>query len=317
MEVDGDEVADEVIAAWPSRIPPTVSVNSNLYDKTNLNAKIRGLFQSCSRNIQFRDHLSCVQRILRDLAESPRALPAILQKYNFNPILNLRFRTPPSVTLDQLVFTRPPPELRQQRDQPPRPIMAEMTPSLSGFHELQLLIATVQGNPKDVFQHYASDLESSARHFRNEVLQAPTQVGTQNPSDEMVKIIEDIHTFSIDSFAETLARIKEILRLTGESDQALERSGQWPRITTDALLRSIASTSLIKLTGPWKKCLVRLALLLLELQRTQRLLLLAVDGSHEEFHKELENGRLGFGLCGGWDPEAQPDWILIQACFSE
>ena len=317
LEVDGDEVADEVIAAWPSRTPPTVSVDSNLYDKTNLNAKIRRLFQSCSRNIQFRDHLGRVQRILRDLAASPRALPGILQKYNFNPVLNLRFRTPPSVTLDQLVFSRPPPELRQQRDQPPRPITAETTPPLSGSRELQLLIATVQGSPKDVFQHYASDLGSSARHFSNEVSQAPTQVGMQNPCDEMVKIVGDIHTSSRDSFAETLARIKETLRPTGESDQALERSGQWPRITTDALFRSIASTSLIKLTGPWKKCLVGLALLLLELQRARRLLLLAVDGPHEEFYKELENGGLGFELCGGWDPEAQPDWILIQVCFSE
>ena len=67
----------------------------------------------------------------------------------------------------------------------------------------------------------------------------------------------------------------------------------------------------IKLTGPWKRCLVQLALLLLELQRARRLLRLAIDGQHEDFYKELGNGG-----CDGWDPEAQPDWILIQGCFS-
>ena len=43
----------------------------------------------------------------------------------------------------------------------------------------------------------------------------------------------------------------------------------------------------------------------------RRLLRLAVDGQHEGFYKELGNGG-----CDGWDPEAQPDWILIQGRFS-
>jgi hypothetical protein len=114
-----------------------------------------------------------------------------------------------------------------------------------------------------------------------------------------------------DCFVDNLASIKEKLGPSGKRDLVLERSGQWPRITTEALFRCVASTSQVKLTGPWKTCLVRLALLLLELQRARRLRRLAVDGLHEEFYKELDNG--GYD---GWDPEAQPDWILIQVCFS-
>ena len=261
LEADGEKVANQVVAEWPSPTPPSVSLDSNLYDRTSLNAKIRELFQSCSRNAQFRDHLSRVRRILRGLAASSRALLAVLPRYRFDPILNIRFRMPPSVTLDQLVFTRPPPVL-QLRGQLPHFAAAEAAPSSSGSHDLRRLIAIVQGNPKDVFQHqYASDLESSARHFCNEVLQAPkSQVVMEETSAEVVEILEGYHLACRDIFADNLACVKDILGPSGESDQALERSGQWPRITTEALFRCVASTSLIKLTGPWKKCLVRLAL---------------------------------------------------------
>ena len=138
-----------------------------------------------------------------------------------------------------------------------------------------------------------------------------SQVVMEETSEEVVEILEGYHLACRDIFVDNLTCVKDILGPSGESDQALERSGQWPRITTEALFRCVASTSLIKLTGPWKKCLVRLALFLLELQRTRRLLRLAVDGLHEEFYKELDNGG-----CDGWDPEAEPDWILIQVCLS-
>ena len=311
LNADAKKVANQVLTAWPSPTPPTVSLDSNSYYGRSLNDHIRGLFESCSRNIEFRDHLTRVRAILRDLEASSRAPPAALPIYKFDPVLNIRFHMPPSVTLDQLIFTRPPPTL-QPRDQLPHFTAAEATPSSSGSHELQRLIATVQGNPKDVFQHqYASDLESSARYFCKEISQAPTsQVVMEEPSDEAVELLVDYHMLCRESFVDSLIRVKDTLGPSGESGRVLERSGQWPRITTEALFRCIASTSPIKPTGPWKTCLVRLALFLLELQRARRLLRLAVDGLHEEFYKELENG--GYD---GWDPEAQPDWILIQACF--
>jgi hypothetical protein len=315
LEKDADKVADQVLAAWPS--PPTVSLDSNSYYGMIFNNQIRELFQSCSRNIQFRDHLTRVQGILCDLQvdANSRAPPAALPTYKYHPdtgLNNRRFHTPPSVTLDQLIFTRPPPEL-QLRDQLPHFTTAKTTPSSPGSHELQRLIATVQGDPKDVFQHqYASDLESSARYFCSEISEAPTsQVVMEESSDEAVEGLVVYYTACRDCFAENLASIKKTLGPSSESDRVLEQSGQWPRITTEALFRCIASTSPIKLTGPWKTCLVRLALLLLELQRARRLRRLAVDGLHEEFYKELDNG--GYD---GWDPEAQPDWILIQVCFS-
>ncbi|KAF8554287.1 hypothetical protein OG21DRAFT_1522569 [Imleria badia] len=308
LETDCGKVTEQVVAAWHSRTAPTISLDANAYNGAHLNAGLQGLFQSCSRNVQFRDHLTRVRHILRNLNAASRAQPAALPRYRFDPPLNIHFRMPPSVTTDQLIFTRPPPSL-PSREQLPHFVADEMAASSSGFPELQRLIATIQGNPTDAFQHqYASDLEASAVHFFNEVSQAPaSQVLMEEPSKEAVELLVDYHSICKDSFTDSLARIKGILGPSSKSDQALERSGQWPRITTEALFRFIASTSPIKLTGPWKKCLVQLALLLLELQRARRLLRLAVDGHHEDFYKELGNGG-----CDGWDPEAQPDWILIQ-----
>ncbi|KAF8425082.1 hypothetical protein L210DRAFT_3567617, partial [Boletus edulis BED1] len=309
LHADANSVADQVVEAWPaSRIPPTVSLNPDAYDCTQLNSSIRTLFQSCSRNVQLWEHLARVQDILRDLKARSRALP--LPRYRFDPSLNIRFRTPPLVTLDQLMFIRPPPPV-QPRDRLLHFIAGEMPSSSSGFHELQRLITTIQGNSTDSFQkQYASDLEASARHFCDEASRTlASQVVMEEPSGEEIELLKDYYRLCRDVFAEAVARIRDILGplASNASDRALEQSGQWPRITTDTLVRCIASTSPINLTRPWKKCLTRLALLLLELQLARRLLHLASSGHYEEFYKELDNGR-----CDGWDPEAEPDWILIQ-----
>ncbi|KAG6375285.1 hypothetical protein JVT61DRAFT_3507 [Boletus reticuloceps] len=168
LHADANSVADQVVKAWSpaSPIPPTVSLDPNAYDCTQLNSSIQTLFQSCSRNVQLWKHLARVQGILHDLSARSRALP--LPRYRFDPSLNIRFRTPPLVTLHQLMFTRPPPPV-QPRDRPSHFIASEMPSSSSGFHELQRLITTIQGNSTDSFQkRYASDLEASARHFCDE-----------------------------------------------------------------------------------------------------------------------------------------------------
>ncbi|KAF8439804.1 hypothetical protein L210DRAFT_3540380 [Boletus edulis BED1] len=305
LDEEANYVADQVVEKWSPDLP-AISIDSDAYDRTRLDSKIQDLSQSCSRNIQLRKHLTRVRNILCGL--DPESPAAALPRYRFDSILNIRFRMAPSVTLDQLIFTRPPPPV-QPRDQLAHFIAGETTSSSSGFNELQRLITTIQGNTMDPFQQqYASDLETSAQHFSDEVSHAPaSQAVIEDPAGEAIELLVDYYTLCKDGFAEDVARIQDILGPSNESDQALERSGQWPRITANALFRSLASTSIVKLTGPWKKCLIRLALLLLDLQRARRLLRLALSGHREEFYKELNNGG-----CDGWDPEAEPDWILIQ-----
>ncbi|KAF8434569.1 hypothetical protein L210DRAFT_3453923 [Boletus edulis BED1] len=102
--------------------------------------------------------------------------------------------------------------------------------------------------------------------------------------------------------------LKDNLGLTSDlHEQALKKCDQWPSITAADLLRYLASTSPIEIPPHWMKCLIRLALVLLDLQRARRLLRFALDGLDEEFSKELENEG-----CDGWKAEEYPDWLLIQ-----
>ena len=94
---------------------------------------------------------------------------------------------------------------------------------------------------------------------------------------------------------------------TDPRDQVFGRFGCWPAITADGLLRYLASTFLSSIPPHWKKCLTLLALLLLDLQRSRRLLWYALDGLEEELAKELENEG-----CDRRNPEDYPDWLLIQ-----
>jgi hypothetical protein len=113
------------------------------------------------------------------------------------------------------------------------------------------------------------------------------------------------------SYLNSLDILKKTLGPTTDPhEQALHRLGQWPPITADVLLRYLATTSPVDIPPPWKKSLISLALLLLELQRSRRLLRFAQDGLEDEFSKELENEG-----CDGWNPEEFPDWLLIQVAY--
>ena len=97
---------------------------------------------------------------------------------------------------------------------------------------------------------------------------------------------------------------------TDPHEQAHNHFGHWPLVTADVLLRYFASAAPIDTPPPWKKCLTSLALLLLDLQHSRRLLQFSLRGLEQELSEELENEG-----CDRWDPEEFPDWLLIQVCI--
>ena len=161
---------------------------------------------------------------------------------------------------------------------------------------------------QDIFQRrYVSALRTSAECFRRD--NALVAYGeTKLPSAET---LVEYYMSCRDSYIEALECVEQHLGPRNRSQRALVQSGQWPRITADALFRSLASNSAIKLSEDWKACLVQLTLLALELQRARRLLRLHLDNLFEELRRELQNEG-----CDGWDAETHPDRLLIQACLS-
>ena len=155
-------------------------------------------------------------------------------------------------------------------------------------------------------REYLARLDTSAQSVR-----MGSQVTHKVVGENLIEALQKHYVQCRVNYLNSLDILKKTLGPTTDPrEQAIDRFGQWPLITADVLLRYLASTSPIDIPPCWKKCLISLALLLLELRRSRRLLQLALDGLEDEFSKELENEG-----CDGWHAEEYPDWLLIQVGF--
>ena len=222
-------------------------------------------------------------------AEPGLALPHSISYFNES--------LPREITLDQLLCNRPAPELptrsalicdRHDTSSDDTPILDQLFSSLRGDSSFQ--------------REYIAHLNNSAQSLRM-VSQVTDRVG-----EDLVKALGKHYVQCRVNYLDSLDILRKSLGPTTDPhERALHRLGQWPPITADVLLRYLATTSPVGIPPRWKKCLISLALLLLDLQRARRLLRFTLEGHKEEFSKELENEG-----CDGWDPEQYPDWLLIQ-----
>ena len=157
--------------------------------------------------------------------------------------------------------------------------------------------------PDSSFQEeYLAHLDTSAQY-----VQTTHEVAGQDRQD-LIRVRRVHYVQCRDNYLGSLDIVQKSLGPTTDPhEKTIDRLGQWPQITADVLLRYLASTSPIDIPPRWNKSLIWLALLLLELQRSRRLLRFALDGLEEELSKELENKG-----CDGWNAEEYPDWLLIQ-----
>ena len=210
-------------------------------------------------------------------------------------------RTTWPITLDQLFFNRPAPQLP-----PPSTLLHDHDKtSLHGIPALDPLFSSLRTDTS--FQReYLARLDASAQRVRME-----SQMTHKVAGDNLIEALQKHYVQCRVTYLNSLAILKKSLGPTTDPlEQAFDRFAQWPPITANVLLRYLASTSPIDISPHWKKCLISLALLLLELQRSRRLLRFVLDGLEEEFSKELENEG-----CDGWYAEEYPDWLLIQVAF--
>ena len=297
----------QLLNAWPCETPPRCSLNPDLYDMPDLTSKVQSYFSSCYRNVKLKQHLARVQKILNNIhSQAFKFRTPTSFQYSFQPSQSVPSSTSWSLTVDQL-FARPAPSLKSHGRLPPY-TADDTNTSLSGSVPLHQLITAVKANAVNRFQRqYVSALRASAERFGSEV-SLVAHGATELPT---VETLVAHYGRCRASYIEGVSHVKQHLGPRSQSEQALEQSGQWPRITAHALFQSLASNSPIILSDDWKECLIRLTLLALELQRARRLLRLHFDDLREELRRELENEG-----CDGWNAEVHPDWLLIQVCFS-
>jgi hypothetical protein len=301
---DTDATIHQLLNAWPCETPPRCSLNPDAYDVTSLTSNVQSHFSHCYRNLQLKEHLTRVQKLLDNIYSL--ASPTPTPRYSFQASRSIPACSPWSLTVDQL-FARPVPSLQAPGRLPPYAGDDGKT-SLSGSAPLHQLIATVEADTVNTFQRqYVSALRTSAECFGSEI-SLVAHGATKLPT---VETLVAHYSRCRASYIQGLDYVKQSLGPRSQSEQALEQSGQWPRITAHSLFRSLACNSLIMLSEDWKGCLTRLSLLALELQRARRLLRLHFDNLREELHRELQNEG-----CDGWNAESHPDWLLIQVCFS-
>ena len=292
--VPEDDAVKLLLKDWPFRTPPTLkSLGSGCWDVAGLTDSLRQLFYSCYRNFNLREHL------MRVLAEPGLpTLPRPISRYMFNE------RTPWQITLDGLLLNRPPPELTSRAT-----FLRDIHKGNRASYDvpaLDRLFSSTIGTESSFQREYIAQLNASAQRVREETRMTHTVT-----ESNLIEALRKHYARCRVNYMDSLATLKRRLGPTTDPlEQALDRFGQWPPITADVLLRCLASTSPIDLPPRWKKCLISLALLLLELQRSRRLLRFALDGLEEEFSKELENE-----VCDGWNPEEYPDWLVIQVCI--
>ena len=227
-------------------------------------------------------------------------LPYLVSLLRLGSIFNEH--SPRQITLHQLLRDRSAPEL------PARSILlldSHSNTSSSDVSALDQLFCSLRTDHS--FQReYLTHLDASTQHVRVESRMTHKVVG-ENLIEELKKHYVQCRV----NYSDSLDVLKKSLGPTTDPyEEALDLFGQWPPITADVLLRYLANTSPIDIPPRWKKCLTSLSLLLLELQRSRRLLQCALDGLKEEFSKELENEG-----CDGWNAEEYPDWLLIQVGF--
>ena len=301
-DLDTNATVPQLLNAWPCETPPRCPLNPDLYNVSDFTSKVQKHFSSCYHNLKLKEHLTRVQVILNDVNSQASPIPTL--RYSFQPSQSIPSRTSWLLTVDQL-FVRSALSLPAP-DRLPSYIADNANTSLSGSTPLHQLIATAEAKAVNTFQRrYVSALRTSAECFGSEASLVAHQA-TKLPTAETLVAH---YTCCRTRYIEGLDYVKQHLGPKSQNEQALEQSGQWPRITAHTLFWSLASNSPVILSDHWKECLIQLTLIALELQRARRLLRRLCDNLREELRAELQNEG-----CDGWNAETHPDWLLIQVC---
>ena len=300
LDPDINAMVNQLLRSWPCETSPPCPLNPELYDVGFLTSRVQSHFSSCYRNVKLKEHLTRVQKLLHNVQATP--IPTV--QYSFDPPESIPSYIPWTLAIKQL-FSRPQPWLSEHNTLPHCAANVEMT-SFSGAVAMRQLITIADANAINPFQRrYISALRASADSFESEMSIVSHGVTELPDSETLVAHYARCRA----TYAESIHRLQQHLGPSSLSERALQQSGQWPCTTPCVLLRFLASNSPVTLSDDWKGCLIRLALLVLHVQRARRLVRLHLENSHEELRKELQNGG-----CDGWKAEMHPDWLLIQVC---
>jgi hypothetical protein len=301
-------ILGEVSVAWPCEDPPKLNTRrTSYYDIDGLLRKLRPVFRSCWRNRALKQHLDILQVILNRFytPNPPSKLPS---QYNLD--FQLEYVASPASSVDsQHLFNRQPPAIHTPRSSQVLHSTNQrdlLSPDSGLAARLQKLVNDFRDQGSNRFHRtYADDLDQSRLIFCEEKITASLDTTPYG-----MEILLEHHSQLSAQFHESLTAIEDTLSPASHVEIALQNAGLWPRVTPNLLFSRMASVSGSHLRKAWRTALIRLSRILLQLQRSRRLLVFATKHNWVEFFKELDNEE-----CDEFDPESYPDWLLIQVRY--
>ncbi|KAG1725810.1 uncharacterized protein EDB91DRAFT_1061951 [Suillus paluster] len=300
-------ILNNVRDSWPCEDPPALhTLQANCYNLKKLSKKLRPVFRSCWRNRCLKQHLDVLQETLERFytLNPPSKLPS---QYHLESRFDYSDVASPTSSIDaQYLFDRDAPVIRMFVSSQVLPNSNRrdlVSPDSRVTARLQQLINNFRSQGSNKFcRNYSNDLDQSRSIFCEEKL-----VASPDSTPYTTKVLLEYHSLHSKQFQDSLATIIHALSPASAAENALYNAGLWPRVTPNFLFTRMASVSGICLGKSWRTALIRLSQILLQLQRSRRLLVFAAKENWVEFFKELENEQ-----CEGFDPELYPDWLLIQ-----
>jgi hypothetical protein len=295
------QVASSISRQWPKY--NAVDFPEQLFNKLECYPYIDEYFQSISRNIQLRDHVLQLQRILQSFGNV--SIPATLP-YKFSPqFITSRSKVPSySIRDAMLSCANVPTPLTEQRfrgDSIPPTAATASTLEPVGLDRLKTLIEEFRHSQQPLLALYGNDLNKSYHELMIHSASNSTQ-GTV-PSHELLRLYHDECCLWKD---EMFSEISATLGPSQIVEKANAIAGLWPRITPRSLLRQLAQDRLGTLPDQWKAVITHYAVCLLNCQQSRRLLELSSSQKCEELLREIDSMRRDVLV------ESSPDWLLVQ-----
>jgi hypothetical protein len=171
---------------------------------------------------------------------------------------------------------------------------------------LKALVDDLQAcNTSDFERQYAQDLKDSLSVYRKQSVDA-NELSMRAEREEIRRFRIDCKKHMDDLFEQIKSSL-EARHVDKPTQDLLESSSLWPRITPASLLALLATATSTELSSDWKRVLVHYGLAVTRFQWATRLYNLSQSRSRDGLAKELENqGHQN------WDPMDHPDWMLIE-----
>ena len=264
--------------------------------------------QSILRNIQLRDHVRQLQKILQNYANIFFSIPTT-EPYEFSPqFIPNRSKVPSYSIRDTFLSHTKVPAPRADLEKPflhegispPTPTTGTIVPVSPD--SLKILIEEFRLSRQSLLEHYGKELNKS-HHKLMEYDTSQSTTGGPIPPHELLHFYHDECSHRKD---EMFSEISTSLAPSRNLEKAHALAGLWPRITPRSLLSLLAQDRISTLPDQWKAMITRYAVCLLEYQQSQRILALSSSQKREELLREIESMRSGVLA------ESTPDWLLVQ-----